>query len=57
MDDSRRRYFDRFFFFTDQGDKWRNDQIARIGEVLSRGVVEPLLESSIVATLLKSLFL
>jgi hypothetical protein len=57
MDDSRRRYFDRFFFFTGQGDKWRNDQIARIDEVLSRGVVEPLLESSIVTTLLKSLFL
>jgi hypothetical protein len=36
---------------------YQNDQIIRIDVVLSRGVVEPLLKSSIIAILLKFLFL
>jgi hypothetical protein len=35
----------------------RSDRIARIDDVLSRGVVKLLLESSIVVTLLKDLIL
>jgi hypothetical protein len=56
-DDSRQRYFHRVFYFTNQGDWWRNEQIIRIDVVLLREVVEPLLESCIVVTLLKFLIL
>jgi hypothetical protein len=56
-DDSRQRYFYRVFYFTNQGDWWRNEQIIRIDVVLLREVVEPLLESCIVVTLLKFLIL
>jgi hypothetical protein len=44
LDDSRQRYHDRFFYFTGQGDLWRNDRIVKIDVVLSRGVDEPLLD-------------
>jgi hypothetical protein len=45
------------FIFIDQGDKRRSDWIAKIDVVLLKGVVEPLLESSIVVKLLKLPFL
>jgi hypothetical protein len=57
LNNSRQRYYDRVFLFSGQGDYWRNDQIARIDVVLSRGVYEPLFDQSIVATLLKFIIL
>jgi hypothetical protein len=57
MDGSRQRYSLRVFYFFGQGDLWRNDRIIGIDVVLLRGVVDPLLELSIVATLLKFIFL
>jgi hypothetical protein len=56
-DDSRQMHFHMVSYFTHQDDYCRNDQIIRIDDVLLRGVVEPLLELFIVATLLKFLIL
>jgi hypothetical protein len=44
MDSSKQRYCDRAFYFTGQRDQWRNDQVFRIDDILSTGVVEPLLD-------------
>jgi hypothetical protein len=53
MDDAGQSYFYRVFIFFCQGDYRRIDQIIRIDIVLSRGVVEHLLESSMVVIMLK----
>jgi hypothetical protein len=53
MDDAGQSYFYRVFIFFGQGDYRRTDQIIRIDVVLSREVVEYLLESSMVVIMLK----